>query len=141
MHGGTFSRPIMIARLWNVEKSRGTSWFGVLSCFGHFDRHWRCLPPFLLVHDFACEVVRRSSILLFSLPHFSGAFPCIQLRPSTRDGISVIATLGSLSPALETPWEMWGVGSATLGQHLRCLRVPVLGESLLLSSSSLYDRC
>ena len=57
---------------------------------------------------------------------------CIQLRHSTCDGIGVIATLGLLLLALETPWEMWGVGSATLGQRWRCPRVPVLGEFLLL---------
>ena len=43
----------------------------------------------------------------------------------------MIAILGSLSLSLETPWEMWGVGSATLEQCLCCPRVPVLGKSLV----------
>ena len=59
-------------------------------------------------------------------------FCCIRLLHSTYVEVGVIATPGSLSPALETPWEMWGVGSATLGQRRCCPRVPVLGESLLL---------
>ena len=107
LHGGTFSRPTVITRLWIWGFGRGGE---------------------------AC-------MLFCSIRSFSGSPFCIQLRHSTCDGIGVIATLGSLSPALETPWGRCDVvaGSATLGQRQRCPRMPVLGE-LFLTSSSLYDK-
>ena len=46
----------------------------------------------------------------------------------------MIATFGSLSPALEMPLGRCNVvaGSATLGQRQRCPRMPVFDEFLLL---------
>ena len=67
---------------------------------------------------------------------------CIRLCHSTCDRIGVIATLGLLSPAPETPLGRCSVvaGSATLEQRQHCPRVPVLSK-LFLPSSSLYDKC
>ena len=51
--------------------------------------------------------VSEEKMLVLSLFALSRGHPfCIQLRHSTGDGIGVIATLGSLSLALETSWEM-----------------------------------
>ena len=45
---------------------------------------------------------------MFFLFCFLGApFSCIQLHHSTGDEVGVIATPGSLSPALEMTWEIY----------------------------------
>ena len=74
---------------------------------------------------------------------FLGVSFCIQLRHSTCDAIGVIATLDSLSPALETPsrdvmWLrvqlLWDI--ASVAQGCLCL----VSSFFFLLSSSLYDK-